>query len=190
MNDSRAQPVATVRMMAALVESEVFDAQSGPPADWGETVFRYCTFERLDIEGLSFDGALLWSTLRGLDLYWPFFNTSIVVETRFEDCTFRGASFRGCRFVATTLLRCRFELDNLGGITSFHDTSFTECTFEGCRLVQPTDNAKAAKTQTFENVRSHACQLTDCTGFEGLQALAHTPVATRAQRGGRREQKE
>jgi uncharacterized protein YjbI with pentapeptide repeats len=175
--------------MAALVESEVFDAGSGPPSDWGETVFRYCTFEGLEIDGLSFDGALHSSTLRGLDLYWAFFNTAVVVESRFEDCIFRGASFRGCHFVATTFVRCRFELDNLGGITSFHDTSLTECTFERCRLAHRADRGEGDKSNHFEAVRAFACQLTDCTGFEGLPATTTAPTAGRGLGDGRRARK-
>jgi uncharacterized protein YjbI with pentapeptide repeats len=175
--------------MAELVESVVFDAQGGPPVEWGETVFRYCTFEGLEIDGLSFDGCLLWSTLRNLDLYWAFFNTATVAKTRFEDCRFRGASFRECRFVNTTFLRCRFELDNLGGVTSFHDTSFTECAFERCRFAQRTDGIEGAGAEPFEAVRAYACQLTDCTGLDSLQTLDGATAAPRAHGSGRRTRK-
>lgn len=42
-----------------LIACGAYDVKSGPPPAWdGDTIFQYCTFTGLSIDGHSVDGAL------------------------------------------------------------------------------------------------------------------------------------
>lgn len=165
-----------------LIEGESFGGDAGHPLWSGEPVFRFCQFDKLNIEGASFEGALLWSALRDIDWYWGLFNTATIVGTRFERCVFRGASFRGARFVKADFIDCRFALDNLGGACLFDDCSLTECRFERC--VAET----AAKPEPlFQRTRLYGCDWSACRGLEPpAQGLAQAVFGKRRRGRGAR----
>lgn len=62
-------------------------------------VYRYCTFADAELEGAHCDGVFVACTFEHIDLYWGLFNTAIFVDCTCENCTFRGTSFAGCRFL-------------------------------------------------------------------------------------------
>ncbi len=74
---------------------------------------------------VSFSGLMEGCTFTRAQLYWGFFNVASLIDVRFVDCVFPGASFRGCRLVQCTFENCRFILDNLGGSATIDDCSFT-----------------------------------------------------------------
>ena len=110
-----------------LFEEVEFSPRKRHLRDWGDKVFRYCTFEDIDYDGASFDGAMIHCMLRRVTLYWGFFNTATLQSVAFEDCVFPGTSFRGCTFTDCTFTRCRFILDNLGGSCTIDGLPSTAC---------------------------------------------------------------
>jgi uncharacterized protein YjbI with pentapeptide repeats len=169
-----------------LFENEVFDSINAPPAPatWSEHVFRGCTFEGGDLEGIIFGGVMDECTLTGVDLYWAFFNVALVARTRFEDCQFRGASFRGATLVDCTFVRCKFELDNLGSDCTIDDCVIAACAFERCSWIAKARSAKTApkksKSKTAKpamdkdskrditNSKWLGCTQKGCKGFDGM----------------------
>jgi uncharacterized protein YjbI with pentapeptide repeats len=148
-----------------LIEHKEFDRHTGPPSNrQDDTIFRYCSFADLAIEGSGFDGALMDCTFRGIDWYWGLFNTTSFSRTRFENCTFRGTSFMGCQLVECHLSGCHFALDNLGGACRFEDCSIVECTFDKCELVL---DSRAGRP-VFARTRWYGCTQTQCVGLTGL----------------------
>jgi uncharacterized protein YjbI with pentapeptide repeats len=148
-----------------LIEHKAFDRHTGPPSNrQDDTIFRYCSFADLAIEGSGFDGALMDCTLRGIDWYWGLFNTTSFSRTRFENCTFRGTSFMGCQLVECHLSGCHFALDNLGGACRFEDCSIVECTFDKCEFVL---DSRAGRP-VFARTRWYGCTQTQCVGLTGL----------------------
>ena len=150
--------------MAGLIEEQEFIRDSGPPSEWGDTIFQFCTFADLAIEGYGLEGALLWCTLRNVDWYWGLFNLAIIIRTTFEGCVFRGSSFRGCYFVECKFDQCRFELDNLEAECTFDDCTIVECAFERCKFVLDSPSGRPVFTKT----RWYGCTQARCKGLEGL----------------------
>jgi uncharacterized protein YjbI with pentapeptide repeats len=150
--------------LAGLIEEQEFNRASGPPSEWRETIFRFCTFADLAIEGHGLEGALLWCTLRNVDWYWGLFNVAIIIRTTFEGCVFRGSSFRGCQFVECKFDQCRFELDNLEAECTFDYCTIVECTFDRCKFVLGSPSGRSVFTKT----RWYGCTQARCKGLEGL----------------------
>ena len=148
-----------------LIEHGEFDRDNRPPLNQlDDTIFRSCSFANLEIEGSGLDGALIYCTLRDIDWYWGLFNTAIFLCTRFENCTFRGASFMSCRLLECQFIGCHFALDNLGGPCTFEDCSVVECTFDKCKLILDSPKGRTV----FERTRWYGCTQNDCIGFSGL----------------------
>lgn len=155
-----------------LIDSQSFEGGGAAPGWSDESVFRFCEFDGLSIDS-SFDGALLWSTLRNSEFYWVLFNTAIIARTRFENCVFRGASFRGCQVVDCDFSGCRFDLDNLGGGCVIDGCSFTECRFDRC-IATPDPRGRPLAT----NTRVWGCEQTNSRGLETLFAGPLTDSTT------------
>lgn len=115
-----------------IIDGKEFTNKYSPSKLLTGEVYRYCTFSSFSVEGPQIEGAFLDCTFSRLDLYWAFFNCAVIVSCKFEDCVFRGASFRGCKVVDSEFLRCRFVLDNLGGSCASSDTHWYGCTATDC----------------------------------------------------------
>lgn len=145
-----------------LIEGQDFTPQSGAPPLTGEDVFRFCQFDNLDVDGVSFAGMMEGCTFTRGRFYWGLFNTASLIDVRFVDCIFPGTSFRGCRFVRCTFESCRFVLDNLGGSATIDDCSFTECRFERCSFKRaPQDKSDVVTASN----RFYGCRVTGCEGL-------------------------
>lgn len=147
-----------------LFEHQEYNVDAGPPPEWGDAVFKFCMFEDLDIDGVSFDGEMVSCTLCRVQLYWGFFNVALLANVTFHECVFPGASFRGCHFVECTFKDCRFTLDNLGGACIFDDCTLTECTFSNCSFDPSSRQPRLFSPST----RLYACTQTNCRGMEGI----------------------
>lgn len=80
----------------ALVQQEEFTESCGRFASLPtETVFAYCSFEGFEISRPSVGGVILGCSFTRMSWYWELFNTALISRTSFEDCVFRGCSFRG-----------------------------------------------------------------------------------------------
>ena len=176
-----------------LFEEVEFSPRKRHLRDWGDKVFRYCTFEDIDHDGASFDGAMIHCILRRVTLYWGFFNTATLQSVAFEDCIFPGTSFRGCTFTDCTFTRCRFILDNLGGSCTIDGCVLTGCVFSNCTFEhrkttadegEPKRDGKPRRKlpkyltesqrppQTiFESNRIHDCRQVGCRGLFGVDGL-------------------
>ena len=151
-----------------LIESEAYDDTNAPPKpeEWGDTVYRHCTFDALDLEGVIFGGIMDGCAFTGCEMYWAFFNVALVAGTRFEDCTFLGASFRGCTFVDCKFVDCAFALDNLGSDCTIDDCTMAACTFERCEWA--TKVSRPAGKRDITKTRFLGCTQDDCEGFDGM----------------------
>ncbi len=150
----------------ALIEGEEFDRKRGAPSEWsGDTIFRYCTFQDLEADPPSVDGAILCSALARVDHYQVLFNGTLVVNTTFTDCVFRGASFRGTRFIGCTFERCRFIHDNQCSACTFDDCLIVECRFRDCYFEPVT---RAGQEPLFSKTRFYGCRETGTAGVERL----------------------
>lgn len=118
--------------MATLHESIDFLGQSQLPKGWENDVFRYCTFEGLDLQGKAFEGVLTDCTITESVWYWGLFNTTRFVAVEFRDCAFRGSTFAGCIFVNCRFVNCTFAKDNLNAECKFTDCSWYGCQQRGC----------------------------------------------------------
>ena len=147
-----------------LFENEAFDGGNpGPPRDdWRDAVFRYCTFDGIDIEGLSIDGILQGCTFTACKFYWGLFNTTLLASVRFLDCTFPGTSFRGVKFIDCEFERCQFVLDNLGGDCTIDDCVIAATTLTNCSWMSKPSRGKPDIT---DNIWL-GCTQTRCRGFE------------------------
>ncbi len=136
--------------------------RSGPD-EWGDAIFRYCTFDAVDDERFNFEGVLQASTFTRCRFYWGLFNTALIDGVRFVDCSFPGTSFRGVRLVDCTFENCRFVLDNLGGDCTIDGSILAACVFDGCVWV-----AKPGANRDITDSRFLGCTFRDCRGFDGL----------------------
>lgn len=149
-----------------LIEDELYDLDNEPhkPVGWGDTVYRRCGFDGLDLEGLIFDGLMEGCSFTSCELYWGLFNVALVAGTRFEGCTFRSSSFRGSTFVDCEFVECTFTLDNLGSDCTIDDCTMAACRFVRCEWVKKPAVEKRDVTRT----RWLGCTQERCTGFEGM----------------------
>jgi hypothetical protein len=149
-----------------LVESQEFDPKSGPPEQWDrDTVFLYCTFTDLSIEGPGMDGAAIRCTFENVEWYWSLFNTALFSNAKFVRCTFRGVSFRTCEFMSCKFEQCTFALDNLGGSCLFDECIVAECAFDRCEFVVGPRGRRELFTGTN---RWYGCTQHQCKGLEGV----------------------
>ncbi|MCB2017183.1 MAG: pentapeptide repeat-containing protein [Hydrogenophaga sp.] len=109
------------------IDSQTYIAKLVAPSNWEECVYRYCTFERFNEDGLHVTSAFLDCRFESCDLYWALFNTAVLVGVGFKNCVFRGCSFSGCCFVECRFDGCSFENDNLGGPCRFDETRWYGC---------------------------------------------------------------
>jgi uncharacterized protein YjbI with pentapeptide repeats len=109
------------------IDSETYTGTLVAPARWEESVYRYCTFDCIEHEGLHVTSAFLNCLFESCDLYWALFNTATFVGVEFKNCVFRGCSFSGCCFVECHFDGCSFEIDNLDGPCSFDGTRWYGC---------------------------------------------------------------
>lgn len=107
-------------------------SHSLPAEELDGSIFRYCTFTDMQLDGLNTDAVFLSCQLIGLDWYWALFNACLFVDTKFEQCTFRGASFLDCRFVDCEFIDCRFEADNFKSACSFDGSAWFRGKMVGC----------------------------------------------------------
>jgi uncharacterized protein YjbI with pentapeptide repeats len=149
-----------------LVESSEFSPGLGLPESWGDTVFRYCTFDALDIDGINFDGLMDSCTIRRSTFYWGLFNTALLHCVRFEHCIFPGTSFRGCSFVDCAFSDCAFILDNLGGSCTVDGCLIAATHFTGCRFEHRESRANSIFTRNRVMGSTHV----GCTGIAPLLA--------------------
>jgi uncharacterized protein YjbI with pentapeptide repeats len=134
---------------------------SAPPLSGGD-VFRFCQFDDIDIEGVSYSGVMEGCTFTRGRFYWGLLNVASLIDVRFVDCIFPGTSFRGCRLVQCAFENCRFVLDNLGGSATIDDCSFTECSFERCIFQRaPQDSGDVITPRN----RLYACRISKCEGL-------------------------
>ena len=149
-----------------LIEYAIYNEDHAPPhpGSWAEQVFRYTTFDALDLEGLNFGGIMERCSVTSSEFYWGLFNTALVANTRFEACRFPGTSIRGCTFVDCEFVDCRFELDNLGGDCTIDDCLIAACRFVGCTWTKKPGVPKRDITRT----RWLGCTQQRCTGFEEM----------------------
>ena len=118
--------------MASLHESTDFIGKSALKHKLQDDVFRYCTFDGLNVEGQGFEGIAVGCTFKNSSWYWGLFNTATLVEVEFADCVFRGTAFAGCTFTRCRFVNCRFVKDNLNGNCDFRECSWYDCEQVGC----------------------------------------------------------
>jgi hypothetical protein len=149
-----------------LIDQDAFDETNPPPSprDWDESVFRFCTFDSLELEGLSFAGIMQSCTFTSCQFYWGLFNCALLAEVRFVDCSFPSTSFRTVKLVDCTFERCRFELDNLGGDCTISDCLIASTTFDRCHWIAKPSRGKRDIT----NTRWLGCTQAACTGFDRM----------------------
>ena len=118
--------------MASLQESIEFTGQSARPYELQDDVFRYCTFDGLDVEGQGFEGVAISCTFKNSAWYWSLFNTARFVEVEFRGCVFRGCSFSGCIFTLCRFVDCKFLQGNMGSDCTFDDCVWYDCQQAEC----------------------------------------------------------
>ena len=118
--------------MSELHQSTDFTGKSALRYKLLDDVFRYCTFDGLDVEGNGFEGIAVACTFRNSSWYWGLFNTAVFVDVLFVDCVFRGTGFAGCTFTRCQFVNCKFVKDNLNGDCRFDDCSWYDCEQTDC----------------------------------------------------------
>ncbi|MFM0649868.1 pentapeptide repeat-containing protein [Paraburkholderia bryophila] len=115
-----------------LIERSEYSDESSLAACLEGSIFRYCEFKDILLDGKSVDAVFLSCELYDVDWYWGFFNACLFVDAKFENCVFRGSNFADCRFLNCELIKCRFEEDNFGSPCSFEGTQWFGGNAEGC----------------------------------------------------------
>jgi hypothetical protein len=148
-----------------LVEGKEFSVKTGlPPNTEDNSIFRYCRFMGLMVDGSGFDGALIGCEFADIDWSQAFFNTVAFHRVKFKNCTFRGARFIGCDMVECQFETCRFLQDDNSNACKFYNCRMVECTFDRCEVVEDGHNGRAV----FANTRLHGCAHRQCIGLEEL----------------------
>lgn len=122
-----------------MYQQQVFDETSTAKSalDEFESVFRYCRFVGLQLNGGVSDGVFLSCEFEQLEWYWGIVTLAVFVECRFKNCTFRGTGFEGSRFVECSFTNCRFLPDNLNAPCSFNGTKWHDCIQQRCEGLPP-----------------------------------------------------
>ena len=117
-----------------LVESEEFtdgprflEVLKGPVS-----VFKYCDFKNLTIEGGVADPDFIKCFFENVDWYWAFFNDCTLTNVKFENCVFKGAGFATCQFFKCEFVKCRFIRDNLNAECHFDGSKWYDCVATDC----------------------------------------------------------
>ncbi|WP_417071337.1 pentapeptide repeat-containing protein [Niveibacterium terrae] len=115
-----------------LIERAEYGDEQSLLANLEGSIFRYCAFKNITLDGGSVDAVFLSCELGDLDWYWGVFNCCLFVDTRFEDCVFCGANFVDCRFLNCEFINCRFEENNLGSLCGFEGSQWFSGNAVGC----------------------------------------------------------
>ncbi len=115
-----------------LFENQDFTSRLKKPVSLDEHVFRYCEFTDIQFEGGNITSAFLACGFKNCEWYWGLFNTTILIDVKFSNCTFRGTRFAGTRFVNCGFENCQFLKDHLDGSCSFDEVSWFACIHENC----------------------------------------------------------
>jgi uncharacterized protein YjbI with pentapeptide repeats len=78
------------------------------------SIFRYCSFNKIQLDGGSVDAIFIACQLNELDWYWTFFNSCLFVDIHFTQCIFSGANFSECHFFNCNFINCIFQENNIG----------------------------------------------------------------------------
>ena len=114
-------------MISITVTNDNFDS-----INWEGGCFKYCVFEKFEIEGKHIDRDFIDCTFTDIDWYWGLFNLVNFVGCKFNNCTFRGSSFPECKFVECEFHNCNFIKDNLNGDCSFENARAYNCVANSC----------------------------------------------------------
>ena len=117
--------------MASLRESIEFTTPLALTRDTQDDVFRYCSFDGLDVEGQFFNGIAVGCKFNNSAWYLSLFCTAMFVDVEFRGCIFRGCSFAQCVFARCRFVDCQFVKDNMGG-----DCRFADCAWYDCRQTE------------------------------------------------------
>jgi len=123
--------------MRTVIQKQAF---TGPQNtfDAGSALVLDCTFADSLMQGAMLtDGVFVRCEFKSVSLYWAHMFRTVFLECSFTDVEFRGANMEECMFVRSTLLRCDFSRDNLGGETDISTVAFTDSVRRECRY----DNA-------------------------------------------------
>ncbi len=123
--------------MASLHESIGFTTLSALSDDTRDDVFRYCTFDGLDVEGQFFEGIVVGCKFNNSVWYLSLFSTTKFVDVEFRECVFRGCSFAQCVFARCRFVDCQFVKDNMGGDCRFDDCAWYDCLQTECDGLPP-----------------------------------------------------
>jgi uncharacterized protein YjbI with pentapeptide repeats len=115
-----------------LIERKEYSDSSSLLMRLEDSIFKYCSFKNISVDGKSIDAIFLCCEMSGVDWYWGLFNGCLFVDTQFENCVFRGSNFADCRFLNCQFVNCQFEEDNFGSLCSFEGSKWFECTASGC----------------------------------------------------------
>ncbi|MFZ6658229.1 pentapeptide repeat-containing protein [Undibacterium sp. TJN19] len=115
-----------------LLENQSFAFKLKNSVSLNEHVFRYCEFADIQFEGESVTSAFLGSSFIGCGWYWGVFNTTILIDVKFLNCTFCGTAFSGARFINCKFENCKFLKDNLDAECRFDEVGWFACSQENC----------------------------------------------------------
>ena len=118
--------------MLTLGEDFGSEKENATVGEWGDRVFRYCTFKGIKIDGGHIDSVFLSCEFHEMYWYWSFFNQALFINTSFTACRFGGVSFADCVFVECEFDHCSLEKNNLGGDCKADNTKFYGCRFDEC----------------------------------------------------------
>lgn len=115
-----------------LIERVTYVDESSLSEDLENSIFRYCIFRYIVVDGKNISSVFLSCELLGIDWYWGHFNCCLFVDTRFEKCVFRGSNFSGCRFLNCEFIECQFVDDSLRSPCGFDGTQWFKCVTKEC----------------------------------------------------------
>lgn len=115
-----------------LIERAEYVDEPTLSADLEGSIFRYCKFKDIVVDGKTINSVFLACELLGMDWYWGLFNCCLFVDTRFEKCVFRGSSFADSRFLNCEFIECEFEDDSLQSPCSFDGVQWFTCVTKEC----------------------------------------------------------
>jgi len=115
-----------------LIERTEYSDEPSLSVNLKDSIFRYCVFKNIMMEGKSVDAIFLSCKLDSLNWYWGIFNCCLFVDVRFENCVFHGSNFADCRFLNCEFIDCCFDEDNVGSPCSFEGTQWFGGNAVGC----------------------------------------------------------
>ncbi|MBC3908983.1 pentapeptide repeat-containing protein [Undibacterium umbellatum] len=115
-----------------LFENQNFASRLKKPVSLDEHVFRFCEFSDIQFDGGDITSAFLACSFTDCGWYWGLFNTCVLVDVKFLNCTFRGTTFSGARFVNCEFENCVFLKDNLNSSCTFNQVNWFACKQKNC----------------------------------------------------------